>query len=110
MWDTARFSGSRVWYTVDDALSLPPGAVVENYAHLEETGELLVTAASLDDMGVFTCVAINTVGSTRGRGALRVLGESGRCWVRVARVGFGGVFKMLQTRLEHLGSFWILCK
>ncbi|XP_043238684.1 hemicentin-1-like isoform X2 [Amphibalanus amphitrite] len=64
---------TRVWYTAEDALSLPPGGVVANYAHLAETGELLVTAASLDDLGVYTCVATNTVGSTRGRSALRVL-------------------------------------
>ena len=64
-----------MWYTAEDALSLPPGAVTANYAHLPETGELLVTAASLDDLGVYTCVASSTVGSTRGRTALRVLGK-----------------------------------
>ena len=44
-----------------------------NFAHLEGTGELLVTAASLEDTGVYTCVASSTAGTTRGRAALKVL-------------------------------------
>ncbi|XP_037080664.1 hemicentin-2-like isoform X2 [Pollicipes pollicipes] len=64
---------TRVWYTGDDAIALPPGAISGNYAHVADTGELLVAAASLDDLGVYTCVASSFVGSARGRSALKVL-------------------------------------
>lgn len=49
----------------------------ERFSTLDDTGELMLTAALLDDSGVFYCIASNEVGSASISVELQILGEYG---------------------------------